>query len=36
MVEYTALEQVLQDPSLAVINENITSLRELNKVYAKY
>ena len=36
MVEYTALEQAAADPSLAIITENITSLRELNKVSARY
>ena len=36
MVKYTDLEQAAQDSALAIITENITSLRELNRVYAKY
>ena len=35
MTIYT-LEQVLNDPSLAIITDNITTLRELNMVYVNY
>ena len=36
MVKYTDMEQAVQDSALAIITENITSLRELNRAYAKY
>ena len=36
MEKYTDLEQVIQDPSLAVITDDITTLNELNKIYVKY
>ena len=36
MEKYTALEQAVRDPSLAIITENITTLKELNKIYVKY
>jgi len=36
MEKYTDLSQVLKDPSLAIINDDISSLRELNRVYVKY
>ena len=36
MEKYTDLEQVLNDPSLAIITEKISTLKELNKVYVKY
>ena len=36
MEKYTALEQAVRDPSLAIITEDITTLKELNKVYVKY
>ena len=36
MEKYTALEQALRDPSLAIIIDSITTLKELNRVYAKY
>ena len=31
MVKYTDLEQAIQDPSLAIITESITTLNELKK-----
>jgi hypothetical protein len=34
--KYTNLEQAIQDPSLVIITENITTQNELNKVYVKY
>ena len=36
MEKYTTLEQAVRDPSLAIITENITTLKELNKIYVKY
>lgn len=36
MKKYTDLEQVIRDPSLAIITENITTLRELNRTFSKY
>ena len=36
MEKYTELGQVVQDPSLAVITDSITTLNELNKIYVKY
>ena len=36
MEKYTALEQAVRDPSLAIITEDITTLKELNKIYVKY
>lgn len=36
MEQYTSLEQALRDPSLAIITEDITTLRELNRVFLKY
>ena len=36
MGKYTDLEQALSDPSLAIITDNITTQKELNRVYVKY
>jgi hypothetical protein len=36
MEKYVDLEQALQDPSLAIISDQITTLSELNSVYLKY
>ena len=36
MEKYTDLEQAIHDPSLAIITEKITTLNELNRVYARY
>ncbi|MBP5294371.1 MAG: hypothetical protein J6Y95_01475 [Lachnospiraceae bacterium] len=36
MDKYTDLEQALRDPSLAIITDAVTTLKELNRVYAKY
>ena len=36
MVKYTDLEQAIQDPSLAIITEDIATQTELSKVYVKY
>jgi energy-coupling factor transporter ATP-binding protein EcfA2 len=36
MEKYTELEQAVHDPSLAIITENIATLNELNRVYARY
>ena len=36
MEKYTDLEQAVQDPSLAIITDRITTLQELNKVYVRY
>ena len=36
MEKYTALEQAVRDPSLAIITEDIATLKELNKIYVKY
>ena len=36
MEKYTELEQALQDSSLAIITDSMTSQKEINKVYNKY
>ena len=36
MEKYTDLEQALNDTSLAIISEDIDSLKELNRVYIRY
>ena len=36
MVKYTDLEQAMHDSSLAIITWNITTQKELNRVYVKY
>ena len=36
MEKYTDLAQVLSDPSLAIITEDITTQRELDRVFARY
>ena len=36
MEKYSDLEQALQDTSLVIITDNITTQKELNKVYVKY
>ena len=36
MEKYTDLEQVLQDSSLVILTDQITTLRELDKVYVDY
>ena len=36
MEKYTALEQVLGDPSLAVITADVATQRELNRAYLRY
>ena len=36
MRKYTELEQALQDPSLAIITDEISTLRDLNRVFARY
>ena len=36
MEKYTDLEQAIQDSSLAIITENITTQRELNRVFRKF
>ena len=36
MDKYTDLEQALRDPSLAIITDAVTTLKELNRVYARY
>ena len=36
MNKYTDLGQALQDPTLAIITEDITSFKELNRVFVKY
>ena len=36
MKKYVDLEQALQDPSLAIISDQITTLSELNSVYLKH
>ena len=36
MEKYTDLEQVLNDSSLAIITDDITSLVELNRAYVRY
>ena len=36
MEKYTDLEQALQDPSLVIITDRITTQTELNQIYVKY
>lgn len=36
MEKYTYLEQAVNDPSLAIITESITTHKELNRVFARY
>ena len=36
MEKYTDLEQALQDPSLVIITDKISSLTELNRAFVKY
>ena len=36
MVKYTDLEQAVRDASLAMITDNITTQRELNRIFLKY
>ena len=36
MEQYTSLEKAIQDPLLAIITDDITTLRDLNKSYVKY
>ena len=36
MEKYTDLEQVIQDSSLAIITEDITTQRELNRTFRKF
>ena len=36
MEKYTDLEQALQDPSLAIVTDSITTQRELNRVFVRY
>ena len=36
MERYTSLEQALQDPSLVIITDNISSQIELDKIYLRY
>ncbi|MBQ4514076.1 MAG: hypothetical protein II969_13865, partial [Anaerolineaceae bacterium] len=36
MEKYTDLEQAINDSSLAIISDHITSQKELNKVYLRY
>ena len=36
MEKYNALEQAVRDTSLAIITENVTTLKELNRIYVKY
>ncbi len=36
MEKYTDLEQAINDSSLAIITDNITTRQELNKIYVKY
>ena len=36
MEKYSALEQAVNDPSLAVISDQTKTLKELNRVYFKY
>ena len=36
MEKYTNLEQAINDPSLAIITGNITTLKELDRVFVKY
>ena len=36
MEQYTCLEQVIQDPSLAILTDSITSQTELNQAFVRY
>ena len=36
MEKYTALEQAINDSSLVIITDRISTQKELNKVYSKY
>ena len=36
MEKYTDLEQAIQDPSLAIITDRISTQTELNQIYVKY
>ena len=36
MEKYKSLEQAVRDPSLAIITDEMTSIKELNKAYVKY
>ena len=36
MEKYTELSQAIEDPSLAIISNDIASARELNRIYVKY
>ena len=36
MEKYTNLEQALEDPSIAIITDRLTSQKELNKVFVRY
>ena len=36
MEKYTNLEQALRDPSLVLITEDMTTLKELNNAYVRY
>ena len=36
MEKYSDLEQAINDPSLAIITDNITTQKELNIVYGRY
>ncbi|MBR5340537.1 MAG: hypothetical protein IK151_01275 [Erysipelotrichaceae bacterium] len=36
MEKYTELSQAIEDPSLAIISDDIASARELNRIYVKY
>lgn len=36
MDKYTELEEALNDPSLAIISDHISALKDLNKAYVKY
>ena len=36
MEKYTDLEQAVQDASLAIITDDISTLKELNKAYVRY
>ena len=36
MEKYTDLEQAIRDPSLSIITDHITTLKELNRTYVRY
>jgi len=36
MIKYDNLEQAMKDPAVVIITEDITSLRELNRIYVTY